>query len=439
MLGSPCNPCCGCSPQDIQTIYNDIRSRPCSVSLTHSMQWQQAATRFEFTGVTSASNGSPGHVFQANQNFEPLSPTYANPNWCDSDATVPQFGVYLGEFASLPVIERRNDGKFYYQGTNTQVIPSVSNTPGHTCKVGLGLFTVDTFIPFTDQWYRWNVRGAAADRSCQRQTNQLRNALVTAYKEATPPAGASLALNPSQTQIGSSGALITFIDDAPGHLITATISVGSLGPGRTQYPGTNCGVGASVQVSAKFRSGTSTVPTLQTSTVSPSYTQRQSRGLLPWSNVPGCKAWVSAPYYTSVSAFPGAPETDTSQFANLRPWWDYDLCAQQGIPNSYAGGVPGTGALYTSDAASASAVFSSAIQFQVSAFSASGQAMRWVDYNGGGVPLWRTGWTFSANLVNPNASNPCSWTFSGTSQPANRQYARTTDVGSISSATVVLG
>ncbi|NBW15661.1 MAG: hypothetical protein EBR82_47510 [Caulobacteraceae bacterium] len=403
------------------------------------MRWQQAATRFEFTGITSASNGSPGHIFQANQNFEPLSPTYANQNWCDSDATVPQFGIYLGEFASLPVIERRSDGKFYYRGTNTQVISSNSGILGHTCKVGLGLYTVDTFIPFTDQWYRWNVRGAAADRSCERQTKQLRNSLVTAYQEATPPSAALLALNSAQTQLSSTGAIVAFLGDAPTYTITAMVSVGSVVPWRTQYPGTNCGVGVSVQVSAKFRSGASTVPALPTLTVSPSYTERQSRGLLPWSNVPGCKAWIVAPYYTSVSPFVNAPETDISQFANLRPWWDYDLLAQQGISVAYNNGVPDTAAVYTSDASAVSASFSSGIQFRVLSFSGAGSTMRWIDYGGGGVPLWRTGWTFSENMVNPNASNPCSWTFSGTSQPANRQYARTTDVGSISSATVVLG
>jgi hypothetical protein len=160
---------------------------------------------------------------------------------------------------------------------------------------------------------------------------------------------------------------------------------------------------------------------------------------LPWSNVPGCKAWINAPYYTSVSPFPFAPATDISQFAQLRPWWDYDLLAQQGIPVAYNTGVPDTAAVYTSDASAASASFSSGIQFQVSSFSGAGSTMRWIDYTGGGVPLWRTGWTFSENMVNPNESNPCSWTFSGSSQQATKQYGRTTDVGIISSATVVLG
>ena len=442
MLGSPCNPCCGCNPQDILAIYNLVRSRSCVVSLTHDLRWQQAATQYVTRSggsvVNADSNGSPGHSFFASQTFEPYFPAFTS-GWCNSDSTVPQFGVYLGEFASLPVIERRNDGRFYYVNTNTEVLPTVSGRPGHTCKVGSALYSVDTFIPFTDQWYRWNVRGSAADRSCQRQINQLANSVLTVFQQTTTPGTESLALNPAQSAVGSGGAVVTFVNDAPTFLVTATISIGAVTASATPYPGTNCGVSASVQVSAKFRRGSNTAPTVPTLTVQPSYTVQQTRGLLPWINVPGCKAWINAPYYTTNPSRPGGAPTDTSAFASLTPWWDYDLLAQQGIQVAFTGvnsGVPDTGAFYQSGSSAVS--FSDGIAFALSSFSGSGFAMRWNDYSGGGAPLWRTGWTFSENMVNPNASSPCSWLFAGTSQPATRQYSRTSDVGSISSATVVL-
>lgn len=438
MLGSPCNPCCGCSPQDIAYIYNYVRSRSCSVSLTHDLRWQEAATSFVTRSgnlnVFADSDGLPGHSFFASQTFDPYFPAFAS-GWCNADSTVPQFGTYLGEFSALPVIERRNDGKFYYANTNTEVLATVSGRPGHTCKVGSALYSVDTFIPFTDQWYKWNLRGIAADRSCQRQLRQLTNSVLEVYEQTAKPGTENLALNPSQSSMSSSGAVATFINDAPTYLVTAQILIGATTGQSTLFPGTNCGVRASVQVLAKFRRGSNIAPTLPTSTVQPSYTAQQSRGLLPWINVPGCKAWITAPYYTTNPAFPGGPATDTSQFAKLTPWWDYDLLSQQGIPVAFVAGVPDTGAFYSSQSSTAS--FSGGLMFDVSSFSGSGFAMRWNNYSGGGAPLWRTGWSFSENMVNP-ASDVCEWRFPGTSQQASRQYSRTSDVGTISHAAVTL-
>ena len=435
MLGSPCSPCCGCNPQDIVAIYNLVRSRPCVVSLTHDLRWQQAATQYVTRSgtldlvLTADSNGSPGHALY------PDTLTYNPPftaGWCNSGATVPQLGdVYLGKFDTFPAIEKRNDGFFYYVGTNTRV------GSGNVLQLGQGLYRPSNgALPGT---IYWNAIGSAADRSCQRQINQLANSVLTVYEQTTTPGTESLALNPAQSAVGAGGAVVTFVKDAPTFLVTATITIGAATATNTPYPGTNCGVGASVQVSAKFRRGSNTAPTVPTLTVQPSYTAQQARGLLPWINVPGCKAWIDAPYYTTNPAFPGGPATDTSPFASLTPWWDYDLLAQQGIPVSFTGvnsGVPNTSAFYRSGASVVS--FLNGIQFALSSFSGSGFAMRWIDYGGGGAPLWRTGWTFSEDMVNPNASSPCDWLFAGTSQPATRQYARTSDVGSISSATVTL-
>jgi hypothetical protein len=338
---------------------------------------------------------------------------------------VPRFGNFLGAFDSPPAFALQG-GQYKYVGTNTVVNPSITDGGrfylGDTCQVGGSLYSLDTFIPFTSQWYRWNVRAAAADRSCERQVRQLDNRQITVFKQTSVPAQEELlALDPSRSSLSSFSAIISFVKYTTDWDMFATVIVGGATQGSTQYPGTNCHVSAGVQVLFRFLAGTS-FATLATSTVTPSYTVQQRRGVLPWTNVPGCKAWVSAPYYTTASA--------DSPFAQLQPWWNYDLSAQPVVYNSSTGG-----GVFTS--ASNQASFGQSLVFQTSAFSrTSSQALRWNEYAGGGSPLWRKSWSFSQDMVNINQSNPCSWTFSGSSSASDRQYSLT-DPGNIQSAAVV--
>lgn len=437
MLGSPCSPCCGCNPQDVAVIYEAIRSKQCAVGFSHSLQWQQAASRFDlwqtprpsWPQTSAASTGSTGVSVSLGVDSLGNQITFP-PGWCESDATVPQFGIYLGEFESLPQYEVRN-GRFYYTGTNVELIPSVSGTLGHTCKVGQTLYGIDTYIPFSSQWYRWNAKGTAADRSCQRQLNELQNAVVTFFKQASTPNEELLALNPAGTALGSSGAVVSFVKYTTDWDVTATVIIGGAAQGSTQYPNTNCHVRAGIQVVGRFLRGTANVASLPTSTVQPAYTAQQLRGLLPWIGVPGCKAWVNAPYYTTTSPAPWLPPTDTSPFADLQPWWDYHVSPQAVTYNASEGVASYTGS-------SQSASFDGGVAFSAASFSrTASQALRWNEYAGGGSPLWRKNWTFSDSLVNPNESNTCSWAFAGSSVASDRQYSAS-DPGHISSATLVL-
>lgn len=428
MLGSPCSPCCGCSPASVQTIYERLRGMSCSIELDHELQWQQAATH----AVDIASDGQTGAQFSR---FNPIRVGKVASE-CFDGTTVPQFGIFLGVFQALPQAEIRGV-EVYFVGTNTLAITNQGNTLGHTCAVGGNLYALKQTPNWAVNPVEWALVGSAADRSCGIQLQQVQECPCTSYKEAITPDGViALALDTARSFRSGTEALVVFTHATSDYTIDVTIAIGVYGA--VQYPGTQCRISPDVQVTSHFRQTGGIVSNLPTATQTPTYTPAQEAALLPWVNLPGCKAWIAAPYYTASFA------SNTPLGGAVAAWFAADdYLPWQGVgiyAETYHFLDPILQSILAHD-------IGEQVSFTVSNFLNIGSAFRWRDYEtpASGAPAeiaWYTGLTFGKSLFLPVASDPsaydaCFWRFPQQLSTSTTAYTSGSP-GTISSATIVL-